>query len=51
MTTTLMAMPMKMTTSAMFFKRGDMSRPYPTLGARFNDQDQALENSMEAKHD
>lgn len=51
MTTTLMAMPMKMTTSAIFFTRGDMGRPYPTLGARFIDQDQVLEFSMEAKDD
>ena len=51
MTTTLTAMPKKMTTSAIFFKRGDMSRPYPILGARFIDQDQILEFSIEAKDD
>ena len=48
MTTTLMAMPMKMTTSARYFKRGDMSRAYPFVGVRFIDQDQILKISMEA---
>ena len=48
MTTTLMAMPIKMTTSARFFKRGDMSRAYPFVGVRFIDQDQILKISMEA---
>ena len=51
MTTTLMAMPKKMTTSARPFKRGDMSRPYPTPGARFIDQDQGSGISMEHKDD